>query len=212
MPTLFEASDGETSKHPSKKKSTGGIPPAGPTGRMSAFSFFVRNPAKLRFETQADDEVVELFLRQHPIVNVPWIILTVIFIIAPSVVFPFVLTFFPFGLEVPGSYLLIGTFFWYLATFGFALASFIHWFFNIYIVTNQRVVDIDFHYLLFKDFAEANVDKIQDLNYKTGGVLATIINYGTVYVQTASEIPNIEFELVPHPHEVVQVIRKLMNR
>lgn len=195
MPTLFEASV--------EKK---------PGSRIHTLVSYAKKPVGLHFETQADGEVIELFLRQHPIVNILWIILTVIFFIAPSVVFPFVLEFFPFGLEVPGSYILIGTFFWYLATFGFALASFIHWFFNIYIVTNQRVVDIDFHYLLFKDFAEANLDKIQDLNYKTGGVLATIVDYGTVYVQTASEIPNIEFELIPHPQEVVQVIRKLMNR
>jgi uncharacterized membrane protein YdbT with pleckstrin-like domain len=102
--------------------------------------------------------------------------------------------------------------FWYLATFGFALASFIGWFFNIYIVTNERIVDIDFLYLLYKKFAEAELAKIQDIHYTSGGIFATIFNYGNVVVETAGEAPNIEFEAIPFPEKVVETIRELTEK
>lgn len=211
MPTLFEASDiipTQSVQVLEKKRKH-----EDHAGRhMKPFAMFAMRPAGLRFETQTDDETVELFLRQHPVVNILWIVLTIVFLFVPVVAIPFVLKHFPFEFSIPANYLLIGTLFWYVAVFGFALSNFIHWFFNIYIVTNRRVIDIDFHYLLFKDFAEANLNRIQDLNYTTGGVLATVVDYGTVYVQTASEIPNIEFELVAHPQRIVTTIRSLMSK
>ena len=99
--------------------------------------------------------------------------------------------------------------FWYVAAFGFVLTNLIHWFFNIYIVSNERIVDVDFLYLLYKKFSIAELTKIQDLSYTTSGILAAMFNYGNVYVQTAGEMPNIEFDRVPNPRRVVERIRDL---
>jgi uncharacterized membrane protein YdbT with pleckstrin-like domain len=112
-------------------------------------------------------------------------------------------------MALPVSYYVVGTMFWYLATFGFALSSFIGWFFNIYIVTNERIVDIDFFYLLYKKFSQAELTKIQDINYTSGGLLAAMFNFGDVVVETAGEAPNIDFELIPFPEKVVETIREL---
>ena len=99
--------------------------------------------------------------------------------------------------------------FWYIATFGFILANFLRWFFNIYIVTNERIVDIDFYYLLFKRFSQAELEKIQDISYSTGGIFATVFNYGEVMIETAGEAPNLEFVAVPRPDRVVETIRTI---
>lgn len=172
-------------------------------GPLTAFSL---KPTGVRFETQEARETVLLFLRQHVIVNFPWVLLTVVLLLAPTVFFPLALSFIKLPFTLPVGYIIIGTLFWYVATFGFALANFLHWFFNIYIVTNERIVDIDFIQLLYKQFSEARIAKIQDISYKTSGLLATIFDYGNVYVQTAGELPNFEFMAVPHPEQVVQVI------
>jgi DNA integrity scanning protein DisA with diadenylate cyclase activity len=74
------------------------------------------------------------------------------------------------------------------------------------------VVDIDFIHLLYKEFSEARLNKIQDITYKTGGILATLFNYGNVLIQTAGELPNFEFELVPHPDQVVQIIGEIAEK
>lgn len=179
---------------------------------MGPLTCFAVNPDGIRFETQEEEEEVILFLRQHIIVNVGWVLITLILLVAPIGLIPFALQSLPFPLANHPGYVVVGTAFWYVATFGFALASFIHWFFNIYIVTNERIVDIDFIHLLFKQFSEAEITKIQDISYSTGGVLATVFNYGNVLIETAGEFPNLEFESVPHPEKVVEVIRGLEQK
>ena len=191
MPTIYKA--------PAPKTKTS----------MKALAYFAVNPDGVRFETQEEKEDVVLFLRQHPIVNVPWIIGAIVMLIAPTVLFPFIFSFLPIAGALPVGYMIVGTVFWYVATFGFILGNFLYWFFNIYIVTNERVVDIDFLYLLYKRFSQAELTKIQDISYASGGVLATIFDYGNVTIETAGEAPNLEFEKVPHPQKVVETIRSV---
>ncbi len=214
MPTLYvsptEKVTPKTTIEKSSKKSF--IAKDQPPTVMHPLTAFAVNPHGLRFETQEEEEVVILFLRQHFIVNVPWIFLTIVLLLAPTVIFPKLFSVLSINFSLPTGYFLIGTLFWYLATFGFALASFIGWFFNIYIVTNERVVDIDFFYLLYKKFSQAELAKIQDISYTSGGILAAIFNYGNVSIETAGEMPNLEFELIPYPERVVETIRALTEQ
>lgn len=200
MPTLFQAPDDKPAKKPIKAH-------AGTL--MSPLTAFAVNPFGVRFETQEAEEQVVLFLRQHLIVNVPWIVITILLVFAPSFFFPLIVRSLPAAL--PFGYVLVGTLSWYLVTAGFALFNFLHWFFNIYIVTNERVIDIDFQYLLFKRFSQAELERIQDISYTAGGIFATVFHYGNVYVQTAGEVPNLEFLAVPRPDKVVEKIRSLME-
>lgn len=177
---------------------------------MGPLTAFALRPDHVRFETQEAKEQVVLFLRQHFIVNVPWILITILLVIAPTVIFPILFQALSVNLSLPVPYYIVGTLFWYLATFGFALASFIGWFFNIYIVTDERIVDIDFYYLLYKKFSEAQLTKIQDIHYTSGGIIAAMFNYGDVMVETAGEQPSIEFASVPYPEKVVTAIRGLI--
>jgi uncharacterized membrane protein YdbT with pleckstrin-like domain len=201
VPTLFQSS--------AKKVQKPTIKPLVHKTRMGPLTAFALNPAGVRFETQETEEQVVLFLRQHLIVNLGWVVLAIIMAIAPTVLFPMLISALGIVVPVPTGYIVIGTLFWYLGTFGFVLAKFLGWFFNIYIVTNERIVDIDFYYLLYKRFSQAELDKIQDLSYSSGGLIATFFNYGNVRVQTAGETPNLEFDKVPYPEKVVETIREL---
>lgn len=202
MPTLFET--------PKKRvKDTPSIALARHK-RMGPLAAFAINPTGLRFETQQEDETVLLFLRQHLVVNVPWVILTVFLLVAPFVLFPLLIGAIAPASVAPG-YLIVGILAWYLVTFGFAFASFLKWFFNIYIVTNERIVDIDFIHLLYKQFSEARLINIQDITYKTGGIVETMFNFGSVLIQTAGTEPNFDFESVPNPEQIVKIISEAVE-
>ena len=179
---------------------------------MGPLTCFAVNPAGVRFETQGAEEEVVLFLRQHIVVNTFWALGAIIMILAPTVVLPFLLRFLQLPINLPPGYFVIGTLFWYVVTFGFILGNFLRWFFNIYIVTNQRIVDIDFIHLLYKEFSETRLNKIQDVTYRSGGIFATIFNFGDVYIQTAGELPNFEFLKVPHPERVIETIAELNKK
>lgn len=202
MPTLFEA--------PQKAKSHKHVHAPHGHSKMRPLTSFAVNPDGIRFETQEEEERVILFLRQHLVVNVPWVTIAILLVFAPSLLLPVLMHNVPFA--IPLSFLFVGTLAWYLVTLGFVLTNFLRWFFNIYIVTNERIVDIDFYYLLFKRFSQAELEKIQDISFSTSGVFATVFNYGEVMIETAGEAPNLEFSAVPSPDRVVETIRSITER
>ena len=90
--------------------------------------------------------------------------------------------------------------------------KFLGWFFNVYIITDERVIDVDFYSLLYKQISDAGLDKIQDMTYRTNGIAGSVINYGDILIQTAGEQPNLEFEAVPRPAEVVKILNELITQ
>ncbi|OIP73814.1 MAG: hypothetical protein AUK08_04620 [Candidatus Pacebacteria bacterium CG2_30_36_39] len=166
---------------------------------------FLPKPIKFGFDTQLNQEKVILVLRQHPIT-----LLKKIGIIIFGIIFPLFFSQFPFTDFFPTSYqfaMIVG---WYTITMGLALETFLVWFFSVYIITDERIIDVDFISLLFKDVSSAKLDDIQDISSKTGGLLATVVDYGTVYIQTAGEKTEIEFENVPQPAKVAAILNELL--
>ncbi len=175
-----------------------------PSQVHNPLSSIVYCPENLRFETMDRDEKVILFLRKHWITNLGWILMFLILVATPSLVF---LTSILDG--VPSNFRFVFMLIWYLISIAYFLESFLTWFFNVYIVTDERIIDIDFYNLIYKEISDANIDKIQDVTFKMGGVVRTLFNYGDVLVQTASEVPNFEFLAVPYPDRVVKVLQDL---
>jgi len=172
----------------------------GPKVLMSAYSTY---PKHVEFETREKEEKVVLFLRKHPITNLQWILTAVLMILAPLI-----LNVLPFLSFMPSNFQLITVLGWYLITSAFALENFFSWFFNVNIVTDERIVDIDFKNLIYKQVSDTNIDKIQDVTYRTGGATRTVFNYGDVLIQTAGEVPNFEFLAVPNPDKVAKVLQQ----
>lgn len=173
-------------------------------GRNSLLPFLPK-PTDVCFDTQTSNEEIILVLRQHPIT-----LLKKVGIIFFMVLFPI---FFPHLALVdffPASYqgaMILG---WYTLTLGFALEAFLVWFFSVFIITDERIIDVDFLSLIFKDISSAKIDAIQDISSKTAGALASIVDYGTVYIQTAGESTEIQFENVPQPSKVAAILNELL--
>jgi len=169
---------------------------------LSAFCYF---PKKIHFETKDQEEKVVLLLRRHPITNLPWIIVAILMILAPLLV-----SFFPILSFMPERFQIVAILGWYLVTTAFIIENFLIWFFNVNIVTDERIIDIDFHNLIYKEMTDSKIDKIQEVNLRMGGVIQIFFDYGDVLVQTASEIPTMDFLSVPHPDKVVKILQDLV--
>lgn len=201
MPDIFISKPEES---PKKEKETSVHDLPGHTHNpLTAFCFY---PDGIDFETRRREEKVVLLMRKHIITNVGWIILAILMILAPLV-----LPYFPILEFLPARFQFIAILVWYLITTAVVLENFLNWFFNVYIVTNQRIVDIDFYNLIYKEVSDAKIEKVQDITYKMGGVVRTIFNYGDVYIQTAGEVPNFEFLAVPQPDRVVKILEDLIS-
>jgi len=168
---------------------------------ISAFNYY---PGKVNFVGADSKERVILLLRKHPITNIGWI--TTVFLMALA---PLFLSYVVPINDLPADYQLVALMFWYLITLAFAIEKFISWFFNVNIVTDERVFDVDFINLVYREITDANLDQIQDVTTQVGGVIRTMFNFGNVMIQTAAEMPQIEFVSVPKPDAVAQILREL---
>jgi hypothetical protein len=164
-------------------------------------------PVGFQFDVQHSEEKILLLMRQHFITNTGWIVMCVFLALLPTV-----LPIFPFFSFLPLSFRLIIQITWYFLVAGYALERFIIWYYNVYIITNERIVDVDFYSLLFKRVSEAKLDRIEDITSASGGVVQSFFDYGTVMVQTAGEVPEIEFENVPHPDLVSKLVSELTEK
>lgn len=177
-----------------------------------AFSSFMLRPEGITFETQIENETIILFLRKHWITNLHWIVITAILIVLPPIIFPalFFSGSIPFGVTAQLVTFLILS--WYLLTFTYMLGNFLIWYFTVSIITEERVVDVDLINLLYKEFSETRISKIEDVTMKSGGFIKSFFDFGDVFVQTAGSDVEFEFLDVPHPDQVVRIINQLMGR
>ncbi len=170
-------------------------------------SAFATKPRGSYFDSQLKNEEIALLLRRHPITQ-----LSKICLIIGGLLFPAVMFASPFLQFMRPSYKIATLIGWYLILSGFALESFLVWFFNVFIITNRRVIDVDFYSMIHKDVSSAKLENIQDMSVVTQGFFASLIDFGTLYIQTAGQTARIEFEDIPHPSLVTKVLNELISK
>jgi hypothetical protein len=168
---------------------------------LAAYCFY---PDKVGFDGKSDEEKVIVLLRSHPITNLPWVIAIFFLVILPTF-FPLL----PFADSIPKSYGIVLTMFWYLVTTTLALEKFLSWFFNANLITDERILDVDYQNVMYREVTTANLDEIQEVTVRPTGGVESFFNYGDVLIQTAAEISRVEFEKVPNPEKVQKILREL---
>lgn len=156
------------------------------------------------FNTQHQDEKVILVVRQYPLTQFGWIfnaILLGLLIFASNLVLPFVLTSYQ---------ITVTNIFGMVLIFGYTWINFLLWYFTVGMVTNERIIDLDFKNVLYKEFTATTLGKVSDITTKVGGFLGSLLHYGDVFVKTEGFEQNIEFNKIPEPSEVVKIINSLM--
>lgn len=165
---------------------------------------FCLNP-NLHFDGQDKDEHPILVLRAHPITQLPWLInafFFIIFLLFLNLYLPQYLGFYQlFFVDLFGVALV----------FSYLYFNFLHWFFNVGIITNKRILDVDFYGLIYKETTIAMLNKVEDITAKVGGVFSSLFDYGNVFIQTAGTDVNIEFINIPKPQQVAKIINQLLK-
>lgn len=87
----------------------------------------------------------------------------------------------------------------------------IDYYFDVWIVTNQRIVNIDQRGLFSREVSELELENIQDVTTEVSGIIPTFFNYGDLYIQTASEKERFLFHNVPDPYAIKDLIMNLQE-
>lgn len=180
---------------------------------VGIFTSFCPNPDGVVFQSQEKDEIILLFLRRHFITNLPWILISSFFIALPLlfILFPSVL-YDPFFSSFSHLSILFLIICYYLVVITYIFIKFITWFYNISLVTNKRVVDIDFSNLVYHNVSATKVQQIEDVTYLQVGFIHSLFNYGDMFIQTAGESENFDFLAIPNPAKAEEIILSLIGK
>ena len=183
------------------------------SGHAHMFASFCPNPVGVSFRDQKEGEDILLFLRRHFVTNIPWIFISLVLALLPLIFFAANLRFSIFDLSnITFSSIALTLILYYLIVFAFIFVNFITWYYNVSLVTNKRIVDIDFSGLLYKNVAETTLSLVQDVSFTQVGTIASFFDYGDVNIQTAGTLDNFDFTSVPQPQRVVQIVGDLIGR
>lgn len=153
------------------------------------------------FEDQFDDEEVLFVFRKHPIVMRKGLIFGMLAILlgtVPALIKPEYSVYFA-GLA---GGLLLG--------FLVFLPSWIAWYFSVFIVTDQRLIQITQKGLFHRSVIDMGLSQIQMVNYQVSGLQETMLGFGTIMMQTF--VGDLVIHDIHHPAAIQKKLLEVLKQ
>lgn len=166
------------------------------------------------FPGQEEREAIFVFVRPYFLAFVPAsLVFTLIFILALVIQVGVRFGYIGSGLGSLGvNAVVLGLGVFELFVLIVYLIALLDFYYDILIVTDRRLVDIEQKQLFHRDISEMHLEEIQDVNSQVSGFFATIFGFGQVLVQTAGSQANFIFKNLRHPREVASIISDLSRQ
>lgn len=162
---------------------------------------------------QKSYEHIVYVLRRHRITFIPAVLLFFVLLLVPIGVY-FLISNVTDELLTNDVYLSLGILLgatYYLVVLLIFFTQYIEHFLDMWIVTNDRILDVEQINLFSRTISELDLFRIQDVTTDVHGVFATFFNYGDVSIKTASQNVNIIFRQVPQPNKIREEILRLSH-
>jgi hypothetical protein len=163
-----------------------------------------KKPQKeILFDGQHDDEEVIYVFRQHPVVmrkGLLAILIGILIGLIPMTIWPpLEITLAPFLPIIAG--IVIGSFVLFYQWIG--------WFYTVFIVSDQRFIQINQHGMFNRSVNDISLEKILSVNFSVEGIEETMLGFGTIIVQTF--VGDMTLKKIHHPAKVQERIVKIMK-
>lgn len=167
---------------------------------------------KYHFKGQNPNEKVELLLRRHwiffgrhgLIIFLLILVLFIFFILGPRFLPLFKQSYLSLTLWLGSFYLLFIWLYFFLAWLDYYL--------DVWIITNQRIIDIKQKGLFKREIFECQLSQIRTVTIKVKGIFPTFINYGQVHLQIAGSDQEFVLKQMPQPARVKDLISQLTRK
>ncbi|HKU19227.1 MAG TPA: PH domain-containing protein [Candidatus Saccharimonadales bacterium] len=156
--------------------------------------------AEKYFDDQFEDEEVLFVFHKHPIVMRRGLIfagLAVLLGTVPSLFKPEYSVYFIGLLCGLGLGLLL------------FLPSWIEWHFSVFIITNQRLIQITQKGLFHRSVIDMGLNQIQMVNYEVAGIQETVLGFGTIMMQTF--VGDLVIHEIGHPAKIQKKILEILR-
>lgn len=155
------------------------------------------------FEDQFDDETVLFVFHKHPIVMRKGLVfgmLGPLIGILPSFFDP------SLGMSVFFGGLAVGIVLGLLIMF----PSWVGWHFSVFIVTDQRFIQITQKGFFHRSVADLSLAQIQSVNYEVSGLQETLLGFGTIMMQTY--VGDLTIHDVHHPARIQKRLLTILRK
>ena len=173
----------------------------------------MNNLNKFRFIGQKEGEEILLLVRRHwfnMFIQFLMIAFAVILLIVIYAALPVIFPFFASGAGFKVLIFLASLFMIFIWML-FSLI-WIDYYFDIWIITNKRIINIEQKGLFIRHVSELAFKNIQDVTTEVTGFIPTVLNYGDVFIQTAAEKERFIFKQVPGPYKIKDLIMNLQKK
>ncbi len=161
---------------------------------------------------QKSYEKIVLICRRHPITFVPHVLFALLLLVAPFGLYWLVSNS---GLgsmfQTTNGYIVVvlSASIYYLSSYLFFYTHFVTFHLDLWIVTNDRLLDMEQKSLFYRTVSEVDLYQIQDASSEVHGVFASLFHYGNIKLQTAGPMPKFTFKNVSHPDQLREQILQL---
>lgn len=177
------------------------------TGSRNPLAMFALQPVGVSFDEQDEGEEIILLLRAHIVTLVPDLLEAIVLLVIPFLVLQVGPAIgFDLSATFGGGQIMLQLLSWYLFSLGFVFYRFVYWYFNVYLLTNERVVDFDFKGIVDQKTSYAYLRQVQDVSPSIVGFFGTFFHFGNVFIETAGEQPEFDFMNVARPDDVAREI------
>lgn len=111
--------------------------------------------------------------------------------------------------EISYPVIVLGTSAYYLFAWLFFFFAFIDYYLDVWIITSERIIDIEQRGFFSRVISEQKLFRIQDVTSEVHGFWPTVLRYGDVHIQTAGSKGRFKFSEVPLPDRVRDTVIRL---
>lgn len=81
-----------------------------------------------------------------------------------------------------------------------------NYYLDIWTITNKRLIAVDQRGLFFRNTGSFRLERLQDINISIRGIVATLLDYGDLQAETASDDREFVARNIPKPQELKALI------
>jgi len=157
------------------------------------------------------DEKIILDVRKHWFVILTDAIMMFVVALLPAIIFLVAVKYLPRlqTVNIGNDLIYLFSFFYSIWLLGIWTAFFVRWtdyYLDVWYITSTRIVAINQKGMFRREIIDLRYEKIQDTTVELNGVIPTLLNFGTIHVQTAGDGREIILRRARNPEEAKKII------
>lgn len=160
-------------------------------------------PNKILTIELREGEKIKNIIRQTPLVILPCLFLVGVFYI--------ILFFFLFTLIALGLIGIIIFIFLFFLGFYFIGGKLFKWYMNVFIVTSERIIDLELKNFINKSISVIAIKKVDNIHYRVKGIFQTLFRCGDIFIQSHRGVTYLMMPNVRKPARVQTFLLDLID-